>query len=116
MITRPRWPLTLAYTIQLLYITNYISPEEASKSGYTYDATQGLLRYNSNGTSNSTASTKKEEPGKIAKAESEFIFTYLMSDNYVYTIANFNLVSKEGDYSGFWGFFKNIPSEGNFLL
>lgn len=90
------------------YITNYISPEEASKSGYTYDATQGLLRYNSNGTSNSTASTKKEEPGKIAKAESEFIFTYLMSDNYVYTIANFNLVSKEGDYSGFWGFFKNI--------
>ena len=33
---------------------------------------------------------ERNDEGKIKEAKSDFIYTYLVSDNYVYTIANFN--------------------------
>lgn len=53
---------------------------------------------------------ERNEDGKIANAESDFITTYLISDNYVYTIANFNSVTTnpDDDYGGITGVFRRI--------
>ena len=56
-----------------------------------YDESQGVLRYG--------------DTGKIKKANSYLVMLYLMSDNYVYTVKNFNPVSPSGDVLGtlfFW--------------
>ena len=42
---------------------------------------------------------RDEENDTITEAESDFILTYIISDNYVYTIKNDNMVSA----NGFWG-------------
>ena len=42
----------------------------------------------------------RDEGDKIVKADSDFIYAYLVSDNYVYTVANKNLVTQNGE--GFW--------------
>ena len=44
---------------------------------------------------------ERTEEGKIKEAKSDFIFTYLASDNYVYTIANFNQTI-DSNNGGFW--------------
>ena len=44
-----------------------------------YDEVTGVVRY---------------DDGKVAYAESDFIFTYIMSDNYVYTLKNDNIVTQ----------------------
>ena len=36
---------------------------------------------------------ERDDDGNIKKAESDFIFSYLTSDNYVYTIANYNQIN-----------------------
>ena len=46
--------------------------------------------------------TDGEKDGKIKEAESEFIFTYLVSDNYIYTVKNFNLDTQDENGKGFW--------------
>ena len=43
-----------------------------------------------------------KESGKIIGANSEVIFTYIMSDNYVYTCKNFNVINGSANESGFW--------------
>ena len=45
---------------------------------------------------------RNTEEDKIVKAESAFIFQYIMSDNYVYTVKNYNVVSKHSNEDGFW--------------
>ena len=47
---------------------------------------------------------EKDENGKIIDAVSDFIFTYIVSENYVYTLANENMVtSGEGLWGGIQG-------------
>ena len=45
---------------------------------------------------------RSSESGKIIGAKSEVIFTYIMSDNYVYTCKNFNVINGSSNDSGFW--------------
>ena len=45
---------------------------------------------------------RSSESGKIIGAKSEVIFTYIMSDNYVYTCKNFNIINKASNKGGFW--------------
>ena len=42
------------------------------------------------------------ESGLIAKAESAFIFQYIMSDNYIYTVKNYNVMNGWSSSDGFW--------------
>lgn len=53
----------------------------------SFDDAQGLVR---------------DSNDKIVLAESDFINTYIISENYIYTIKNENLVT-QNDGSGFWG-------------
>ena len=56
---------------------------------------------------------KLDKDKKIIEAESDFITTYLVSDNYTYTIANYNKVIKSGEEGkGFWGALKSIGDSG----
>ena len=50
----------------------------------------------------------RDENGKVAKAESQFILTYLVSDNYVYTLKNKNLVTGDG---WFWDKLKALDQQ-----
>ena len=45
---------------------------------------------------------RNTEEDKIAKAESAFILRYIMSDNYIYTVKNFNVINGAANNSGFW--------------
>ena len=45
---------------------------------------------------------EKDDDGKIINAISDFIFTYMVSENYVYTIANQNLDTSENGILSFW--------------
>lgn len=45
---------------------------------------------------------RNTEEDKIVKGESQFIFTYIMSDNYVYTVKNFNVINNAANREGFW--------------
>ncbi len=47
----------------------------------------------------------KSDEGNIILAESDFIFTYIMSDNYVYTLKNDNIATQNGA-SNWWESFK----------
>lgn len=58
---------------------------------------------------------RDKESGLIAKAESDYINTYLVSDNYVYTVSNFNLSTGEhwwdritGGFIQFGNFFASL--------
>ena len=43
---------------------------------------------------------RSKEDGSVVLAESDFIFTYIMSDNYIYTIKNQNLVMQQPGFLG----------------
>ena len=43
-----------------------------------------------------------KDDGKIIGASSEFILTYIMSDNYIYTVKNFNVINNASNSGGFW--------------
>ncbi len=60
------------------FIDSNVSDTESSD----YDETQGVLRY--------------ADTGKIRDANSYLVMLYLMSDNYVYTVKNFNPVTPSG--------------------
>lgn len=55
-----------------------------------------------------TGVIRNSDDDSIAEAESDFIFTYIMSDNYVYTIKNDNLVRQSPSEDGFWNKVKNV--------
>ena len=71
------------------FLTNYYEDGDAVsdklssaeiEAGYEIDENTGVVR---------------AEGGKIILADSDFIFTYIMSDNYVYTLKNDNLVTQD---------------------
>ena len=43
-----------------------------------------------------------KDSGKIIGANSDFILYYIMSDNYVYTVKNFNITNEAANRGGFW--------------
>ena len=45
---------------------------------------------------------RNTEEDKIVAAESQFIYTYIMSDNYVYTVKNYNVINNSANEDGFW--------------
>ena len=45
---------------------------------------------------------RNTEEDKIVMAESQFIYTYIMSDNYVYTVKNYNIINDSANQDGFW--------------
>ena len=53
--------------------------EDGEERDWEYDDETGVVRY---------------DDGKIAYAESDFIYTYIMSDNYVYTLKNDNIATQ----------------------
>lgn len=69
--------------------------EEDKDAGYTLDKKQGVIR---------------DGDGNIAEAKTDFIYTYIMSDNYIYTLKNDNLVTQDKDASGFFGKLGNLAS------
>lgn len=70
--------------------------KEDKDAGYTLDKKQGVIR---------------DADGNIAEAKSDFIFTYIMSDNYIYTLKNDNLVTKK-ENDGNDTFWKKIEDLG----
>ena len=104
------------------FLTSYIETESdvdamdsAIKEGaalddgeYYIDDLQGVVR-GSQAASGSNAGNQD----KIILAESDFIFTYIMSDNYIYTIKNENMVTQRDNFDGFLGFLEQIGSGFN---
>ena len=45
---------------------------------------------------------RNTEEDKIAKADSAFILKYIMSDNYIYTVKNYNITNEAANREGFW--------------
>ena len=87
---------TLTYLEQVGYdlkgygfITDYKGAGDVG-SGQYLDEDAGVVR--------------DEETDEIKDAKSDFIMAYLISDNYIYTIANHNLVTEEGE--GPWDWLK----------
>ena len=59
---------------------------------------------------NSTGVVREKGSDEILLAESDFLFTYIASDNYIYTLKNYNLTTLKGSWNTFWGFITNIVS------
>ena len=45
---------------------------------------------------------RNTEEDKIVAAGSQFILMYIMSDNYVYTVKNYNIINEDANKEGFW--------------
>ncbi len=72
------------------FLTDYTDKE--ADGTLKDDEDDGVIRYDSG-----------DNEGKIKDAESEYIFMYLVSDNYTYTVRNFNLNTQSSDHQGFLG-------------
>ena len=70
---------------------------------YYIDDLQGVVRG-----SQAASGTNAGNQDKIILAESDFIFTYIMSDNYIYTIKNENLATQQNNFNGILGFFEKV--------
>ncbi|MCR5186395.1 MAG: hypothetical protein K6D97_04685 [Clostridia bacterium] len=71
------------------FLTEYATSSDASGNAYL-DTDTGVARYSED---------SGEHPADSIKvAYSDFMFTYLMSDNYMYTIKNFNLDTQGGNH------------------
>ena len=57
-------------------------------TGYLDDEADGVTRYKED--------SEKHSKGDIEKADSRYIFMYLVSDNYIYTVKNNNIAFKTG--------------------
>ncbi len=76
------------------FLTKYLGEEEGNKDGDN----DGVIRYESDEEIQEDERAGKieegtKEIGDIREAESDFVKSYLISDNYVYTIKNFNMTS-----------------------
>ena len=70
---------------------------------YYIDDLQGVVRG-----SQAASGANAGNQNKIILAESDFIFTYIMSDNYIYTIKNENLATQQNNFDGILGFFETV--------
>ena len=88
------------------YLTDYLT-----ESNYLDDVDNGKK---DNATFDSKNGVTRDDNEKIINAESDFVFTYLVSDNYVYTIANYNQVTtnEDDDYKGLSGALRRIAAGG----
>ena len=83
------------------FLTDYVKSEndldkEANKdNGVNLDEKTGVLR---------------DDDDKIITAKSDFIFTYMVSDNYVYTIKNHNLATQKDSDNWLTSFLKGIAT------
>lgn len=57
-----------------------------------------------------TGVIRNKEDEKIVMAHSEFVFNYLISDNYVYTVKNFNIVTGDSFWTALGALFIQIGS------
>ena len=77
------------------FLTEYYTDADIAKVADDEDIPENQLKAD-NGVIRNT------EEDKIAKAESAFILRYIMSDNYIYTVKNFNVINGAANNSGFW--------------
>ncbi len=91
------------------FLTEYMTESDVKGDAYLDDE-QGVVRYSKETEVDLDGKTQKRPADSIKKAKSEFLFTYIVSDNYVYTIKNFNLSTSDGNhwYDKVFGFFKGI--------
>ncbi len=71
------------------FLTEYATSSDTSGGSYL-DTDTGVVRYSED--------SGEHTEDSIKKAYSDFVFTYLMSDNYMYTVKNFNLDTQNGDH------------------
>ena len=69
--------------------------QEEKNAGYKVDKKIGVVR---------------NDADKIILAKSDYIFTYIASDNYIYTLKNYNISTLRASWNDFWGFITNIIS------
>ena len=73
------------------FLTDYAHGNDLSTSSSSYlDTDTGVVRYSED--------TDEHSADSIKKAYSDFMFAYLVSDNYMYTIKNFNLDTQGGNH------------------
>ena len=72
-------------------------------AGYYIDDLMGVVRRTQN-----PEGEEAENANDIILAESDFIFTYIMSDNYIYTIKNENIAVQGDDFTGVLGWLEKI--------
>ena len=77
---------------QIYQALDYLHEMEYDLKGYGF-----LTKY----VDGEESGVKRDDNGKITEAYSDYIKTYLASDNYVYTIKNHNLVTDSG-WTAFW--------------
>ncbi len=68
------------------YITNLEDADYEEKDGANVDVDMGVIR---------------DGEGNIIAAKSDFIYTYIVSDNYVYTLKNSNIATLKSNPKGF---------------
>ncbi len=81
------------------FLTKYMTSSDLSGGDYL-DEENGVTRYEEDTEVTISGKTQTREADSIKKAESEFLFMYTVSDNYVYTVKNFNMATY--DSGGPW--------------
>ncbi len=94
------------------FLTDYLEPNddaalerfEKEQDAFYYDEEQGVYRFKNDIKFDSLFSGEVEigEKDKICAADSEFLYAYMVSDNYIYTIKNFNLSTTDGKHWYDW--------------
>ncbi len=74
------------------FLTNYKTAGDLDGGDYL-DEEQGVTRYSEDTEVTISGETQTRPEESIKKAESEFLFMYTVSDNYVYTVKNFNMTT-----------------------
>ncbi len=74
------------------FLTGYKTGNDLDGGDYL-DEKQGVTRYEEDTEVTISGETQVREADSIKKAESEFLFMYTVSDNYVYTVKNFNMAT-----------------------
>ncbi len=78
------------------FLTEYKTASDLSGGDYL-DEEAGVTRYEEDTEVTISGKTQTREADSIKKAESEFLFMYTVSDNYVYTVKNLNMATYSSD-------------------
>ena len=79
------------------FLTEYKTEADVDANGYL-DEDLGVIRYKEDEVVSIDGEDVTREADSIKKAESEYLFDYMVSDNYIYTVKNFNMVTIEGEH------------------